>query len=120
MTNRNETVKEKLQALEILARDLSLRLEKLSLDLSKTHSADWEEQAIERENDEVLERLRDETALELSQVQQAIQRLEKGAYTRCTRCGREISAARLQALPYTTVCISCATALSDNQGTVPP
>ena len=38
----------------------------------------------------------------------ALARLDAGTYGRCERCGGPISPARLQAIPYTPVCIGCA------------
>lgn len=40
-------------------------------------------------------------------AQQALDRFEAGGYGRCERCGGEISAERLEALPDATTCISC-------------
>src|SRR5262249_54904075 len=44
----------------------------------------------------------------LRQVGRALERMEKGAYGRCERCGAEIARERLQAVPYTSYCIGCA------------
>lgn len=43
----------------------------------------------------------------LSQVNAALARLDAGTYGICERCGREIGARRLEALPYATLCINC-------------
>jgi DnaK suppressor protein len=43
----------------------------------------------------------------LTQVEAALQRLDEGTYGICARCDREISTARLEALPYATLCITC-------------
>lgn len=43
----------------------------------------------------------------LAQVKAALERLDTGKYGSCERCGREISARRLEALPYATLCIDC-------------
>lgn len=45
---------------------------------------------------------------QLDEVHDALERIEAGTYGICTRCGQEISAARLDALPQTPVCIDCA------------
>lgn len=44
---------------------------------------------------------------ELTLVDQAIERLKAGGFGSCDRCGNEIPAARLVALPYARHCISC-------------
>ena len=42
---------------------------------------------------------------ELQQVQAALQRVEDGTYGTCVDCGRTISDARLEALPWTPYCV---------------
>lgn len=44
----------------------------------------------------------------LAEVDAAIDRLEKGTYGRCERCGEPIAAARLEAKPAARRCIACA------------
>ncbi len=43
----------------------------------------------------------------LAQVSDALERFEQGTYGFCERCGQEIDPARLEALPYATLCIYC-------------
>lgn len=43
----------------------------------------------------------------LTQVEEALQRIEEGTYGRCLRCGNFIDYARLKVLPYATLCIRC-------------
>lgn len=47
----------------------------------------------------------------VAQIRAAIDRLDAGAYGRCTRCGDAIAAARLDVLPYAETCIRCQSAL---------
>lgn len=44
----------------------------------------------------------------LDKVERALGRLESGTYGYCESCGREILQDRLEALPYTNLCIDCA------------
>ena len=44
----------------------------------------------------------------LSEVELSLRRLKNGQYGRCGSCGVEIPAARLQAIPWTHVCVNCA------------
>ncbi len=44
----------------------------------------------------------------LNDVQRALGKLEAGTYGACERCGNEISEARLEAMPGTRWCITCA------------
>ena len=41
----------------------------------------------------------------LAQVQEALQRIEDGSYGKCTACGRQIEAARLEAIPWAIYCL---------------
>ena len=43
----------------------------------------------------------------LTQVEEALQRMEDGTYGICVRCGNPIDLARLRVLPYATLCIRC-------------
>jgi DnaK suppressor protein len=49
----------------------------------------------------------DRDAQELRAIQDALARLKRGEYGYCGRCGEEISAGRLEALPHATLCIEC-------------
>ncbi len=43
----------------------------------------------------------------LTQVNEALARIDAGTYGICTNCGRPIPVARLRALPYAALCIDC-------------
>lgn len=97
-----------LQQLTELQEELSNRLESLSTDRSKSHSIDSSEQAVERENDEVIDQLESDARTELVQVKLAMQRIDNGTYGVCAKCEEEISPERLKALPFVELCINCA------------
>ncbi len=44
----------------------------------------------------------------LADIDHALAKLDEGGYGRCERCGEEIGEARLEAMPATRFCISCA------------
>jgi DnaK suppressor protein len=44
----------------------------------------------------------------LAEVNEALRRARDGTFGRCQRCGAEIAAGRLDALPYTRFCVDCA------------
>ena len=44
----------------------------------------------------------------LGELQLAMRRIDEGAYGRCVRCRRRIPDDRLDALPTTTTCVTCA------------
>lgn len=101
---------EKKLELEKLQSELQERLVSLDKDLSQSHSSDSSEQAVERENDEVVENLRHETELELAQIKLALARIETGDYGSCESCGDDINPERLNIMPYSSLCIKCAEA----------
>jgi DnaK suppressor protein len=43
----------------------------------------------------------------LTQVTVALERFDQGTYGLCERCNAEIDPARLEALPYATLCLHC-------------
>jgi DnaK suppressor protein len=43
----------------------------------------------------------------LSQVKAALARFDQGTYGICEQCGQDIDPARLEALPYVTLCLRC-------------
>ncbi len=88
--------------------ELQLRTGKIERNLRETPDPDAEEQALDRENDEVLEHLDHSSRQEMNMIQAALERIAAGTYGVCTHCGNAISAQRLTALPYTTTCIACA------------
>jgi RNA polymerase-binding protein DksA len=53
------------------------------------------------------ESLQEETAASqtLIQVQDALQRIDNGAYGKCMACGKQIPAARLEAVPWAAYCL---------------
>lgn len=69
---------------------------------------DFEEQAIQRENEEVLTSLDESLNEELKQVDKALGRIEQGDYGNCEQCGGKISDKRLEIVPHAVLCINCA------------
>ena len=85
-----------------------LRLEKNKRRGGESLSADSSEQAIELQNDEVVDSMDQMESLELERVTQALKAIEDGVYGKCLDCGELISPARLKALPLATNCLECA------------
>ena len=96
------------ESLEQRLATLTRRAGKIEADLRKPQNPDWQERAVEIENDEVLEGLDASTSLEVQQIQQALGRLDDGSYGQCTNCGKPIGDARLDAMPHAATCIECA------------
>ncbi len=89
-------------------RELGGRLEQLDAALGEAHSKDWEEMAVEREGDEVMESLGTSGQMEIARIIAALQRMADGEYGSCVECGAEIAGERLNILPETPLCVACA------------
>lgn len=83
------------------------RVGKIEGDLKQAHDPDWQERAIELENDEVLEGLDEMTLDEIRQIRTALRHIERGNYGTCSTCGRPIGSARLAAVPSAITCVAC-------------
>ena len=84
------------------------RLERVERDVKSSHSSDWSEQAQERQNDEVMDAIGNESRQELVSINIALDRIEQDVYMDCEQCGEEIPIKRLEAVPFTSLCIKCA------------
>ena len=97
------------QILLDLKREVSDRIQSIDRDIRhEGMSADWSEQASERENDEVLESLGNSSEEELSMIKFALLRIDEGSYFHCSQCSEMIPQARLDLLPFTAHCVDCA------------
>jgi DnaK suppressor protein len=85
-----------------LAGDLSLLKE-----LNSQSSGDVADFALDAAQDELTSQLAEVESRELSSIENALQRMREGEYGHCETCDCEIPLARLQALPYATMCIAC-------------
>ena len=79
------------------------------LSAADNHLADAATETYERELDEGLE---EDAREQLHQVEKALARIESGEYGRCEICGKEIPVERLEAVPWTTLCIDDARRLA--------
>ena len=97
------------QKLLSLKKDIRQRIDDIDKDIKhEGMSSNWTEQATERENDEVLESLGNTSEEELFMINNALKRIEAGNYFSCSNCGENIPTSRLELLPFTTRCVSCA------------
>lgn len=95
---------------KLLARRAELveRSEEVEAELDAHNSKDWEELAVERETDEVLQSLGNNAAAEITRIDAALKRIEEAEFGFCMTCGDQISEERLELLPYTPFCRKCA------------
>ena len=85
-----------------LAGDLSLLKE-----LRQQSSGDVVDAALDSAQDEISSQLAEVESRELGNIENALERLREGQYGLCEGCDTTIPMARLQALPYATLCIGC-------------
>ncbi|MBT8144699.1 MAG: TraR/DksA C4-type zinc finger protein [Gammaproteobacteria bacterium] len=91
--------------------ELKKRVSKITDDVrhvSGPLSSDFAEQAVERENEEVLDALGEAGRQELRQISAALARIDNGEYGTCVGCGEQIPWPRLEVLPFSDQCVSCA------------
>lgn len=85
-----------------LAGDLSLLKE-----LRQQTSGDMLDAALESAHDEISSQLAEVESRELANIENALEQMREGRYGMCETCETTIPLARLQALPYATLCIDC-------------
>ena len=101
-------VSQRKEQLETRLRDLQARLAAIETELESHQSKDWEDLAIERESDEVLEGMGLSGQHEIRQIEAALDRIATGVYGNCVTCDGPIAQERLDVLPHTPFCSACA------------
>ena len=71
---------------------------------SDNHLAETATATLDREIDDTLE---ENSTRMLAAIDAALARVDAGTYGTCENCGREISAERLEAYPWASLCIDC-------------
>jgi DnaK suppressor protein len=85
-----------------LAGDLSLLKE-----LRAQAAGDVVDAALDSAQDEISSQLAEVESRELASIENALERMRDGQYGVCEACSCSIPLARLNALPYATLCINC-------------
>ena len=85
-----------------LAGDLSLLKE-----LRAQTAGDVVDAALDSAQDEISSQLAEVESRELASIENALRRMKDGKFGLCEGCGEHIPMARLNALPYATLCIEC-------------
>lgn len=100
--------KETRDSLIEMLEELDERLARISQDIQEPLDQNFAEQATQAENNEVLDGLGNAARTEMEMVKQAIARIDQGHYGLCQVCGKPISKERLKVVPYSSLCIKCA------------
>jgi DnaK suppressor protein len=74
---------------------------------NNTRQGDMADQASGNNEVHIQLKLKQTDAKILQAIEEALLRLDKGAYGVCRDCGEMIAEARLKAIPWTRVCITC-------------
>src|SRR5262245_53032788 len=91
---------------EILATTTGTRPLPASADVN-SRQGDLADQASGNNEVHIQLKLKQTDAKILQAIEEALVRMEKGTYGICRDCGEPIARARLEAIPWTRVCISC-------------
>src|SRR5438477_8249312 len=76
-------------------------------EMSADSTGDSADAAFDAGSDEMASHLAELDARELTQIERALVRLKQGTYGACEVCQKKIPVGRLNALPYSTLCIEC-------------
>jgi RNA polymerase-binding transcription factor DksA len=101
------------EKLLLRAAELRERLTRVKADLGRRTEPlprDAPDAAIALENDEVLAAIEVAAVSELSQIDQALGRMNDGVFGLCESCAAPIDPERLAAVPYASQCAGCAKA----------
>jgi DnaK suppressor protein len=91
---------------EILSQSTGTRPLPASMDVN-SRQGDLADQASGNNEVHIQLKLKQTDAKILQAIEEALYRMEKGTYGVCRDCGDPIAPARLEAIPWTRVCISC-------------
>src|SRR3954471_19533937 len=91
---------------EILATSTGTRPIPAAMDLN-SRQGDLADQATGNNEVHIQLKLKQTDAKILQAIEEALVRMDKGTYGICRDCGEPIAPARLNAIPWTRVCISC-------------
>lgn len=90
-----------------LRKRLGIDLEDLAHIKHSSASGDAADAAFDASGEELASTLAELEAKELAQIERALRRLKSGSYGKCEACSVKIPIARLNALPFSTLCIKC-------------
>jgi len=107
------TIAEFRQQLETRLADVMRRHAKIDAHLHNVDRDlpdDWSDRAQAIENDEVLEALDDHARADVAKLKGALRRIDEGTFGTCIMCEEPVGDRRLAAIPWATLCITCASA----------
>ncbi len=99
-----------------LFKRLGVDLQDLDHTGTSSGAGDAADAAFDSGSEEIASQLAEFEARELRQIQRALTRLKAGSYGQCEVCHAKIPVARLNALPYSTMCIRCQREVENDSG----
>jgi len=99
-----------------LRKRLGMELEDLAHTKHSSASGDSADAAFDSSGEELASQLAEIESRELQQIERAIKRLRQGTYGLCEVCSCKIPVVRLNALPYSTLCIKCQREMEHDAG----
>jgi DnaK suppressor protein len=99
---RERLLKQKQEILDMYNQDL-----KAGQESADDGTDDLVDRANAAYNRELMFSLSDAERTMLLQIEDALKRMDLGAYGRCTNCGRTIAVLRMEAVPWARFCIDC-------------
>src|SRR5262249_60779794 len=90
-----------------LRKRLGMDLEELAHTKPSSASGDAADAAFDASGEELASTLAELESKELAQIERALRRLKSGSYGKCEACSTRIPVARLNALPFSTLCVKC-------------
>lgn len=76
-------------------------------EIAQQASGDEIDFALDSTQDEIYSRLAEAESRELAHIQYALEKMNEGSYGNCESCECQIPKARLEALPFSTLCVEC-------------
>jgi DnaK suppressor protein len=99
-----------------LRKRLGVELADLSRGKGSQPAGDAADAAFDASGEEIASQLAELEGRELAQVERALRRLKAGTYGKCEVCAAKIPVARLNALPFSTLCIKCQREMEQDGG----
>ena len=110
-TNFIESIQEKLKTERSeIVRSLSAQSDDMKNLIKPQESGDEVDVASDAIDRNLLDSLGAKDAERLNMIDSALERIRLGCYGICISCGKEIPKERLEVLPYTVMCVNCASA----------
>ena len=110
-TNFIESIQEKLKTeRSVIVWSLSAQSDDMNNLIKPQESGDEVDVASDAIDRNLLDSLGAKDAERLNMIDSALERIRLGRYGICISCGKEIPKERLEVLPYTVMCVNCASA----------